>query len=373
MRILLIGPDHPGGSIPPYLDVFAAALRRHGVRVDRLGSAGPPYDRATGRFWPPGRIVEAAQTLLRSVDLHAYDLLSVHFGNLEIEQLLPSLLPRRHPPIVYHVHSLDWTLFTKHVPAPHLRTAVEDGIRSMDGLVHFGRYARTQLEQRLGTHSRSVVSWLPTTIPPGTRSRPHPTAWVHRPRTDPAPVGSLCGYAAPWKDIAGLATACAATTIPCRVVIAGPLWDDPDEAGIDLGPYINSSVELGAVAVSVVPDYLGPAARKALTRDSDFGIFPYQPHPTFQGSGAIADYLANHVPVLATDVANMAELVEDAGIIVPPGNPDAFGAALDTFAADADRRRAARVAAADRSHRFHPNYHAGECLRLYDAVCARQA
>lgn len=371
MRILLVGPNHCGGSIPPYLDVLAAALRQHGVRVDRLGSAGPPYDRVAGRFWPPDRIVEAAQALLHGVDLNAYDLLSVHFGNLEIEQLLPSLMPRSRPPAVYHVHSLDWTLFTQHVPAPHLRAAVEDGVRNMDALLYFGRYAQTQMEESHGVHTRSAVSWLPTTIPPGTRSMPHPAGHRRRSRTGPTVTGSLCGYAAPWKDIAGLLAACAATINPCRITIAGPLWDDPDEAGIDLGPHINSSAQVGAVDIGVAPDYHDPAERKALIGDSDFGVFPYQPHPTFQGSGAIADYLVNGVPVLATDVANMAELIEDAGIVVPPGNPDAFSAAVDTFAGDADRRRVLRAAAARRSHRFHPDHHAAECLRLYDAVCAR--
>lgn len=44
MRILLIGPGYAGGSIPPYLDVLAAALRRSGAHVGRVGSTGVPYD-----------------------------------------------------------------------------------------------------------------------------------------------------------------------------------------------------------------------------------------------------------------------------------------------------------------------------------------
>ncbi len=31
MRILLVGPCHGGGSLPPYLSVLTNAFRRHGV------------------------------------------------------------------------------------------------------------------------------------------------------------------------------------------------------------------------------------------------------------------------------------------------------------------------------------------------------
>src|ERR1035441_4343241 len=100
MRILLIGPCHPGGSIPPYLDVLAAALRRCGARVHRIGSAGVPYEPAARAFWPADRILEHASGLLRDTDIGAYDVISLHFGNLEIEQLLPVLWAgRRRAPV----------------------------------------------------------------------------------------------------------------------------------------------------------------------------------------------------------------------------------------------------------------------------------
>lgn len=107
MRILLIGPCHPVGSIPPYLDVLAAALRHCGARVHRIGSAGVPYEPAARAFWPADRILEHASGLLRDIDIYididigAYDVISLHFGNLEIEQLLPVLWAgRRRPPVV---------------------------------------------------------------------------------------------------------------------------------------------------------------------------------------------------------------------------------------------------------------------------------
>jgi hypothetical protein len=143
MRVLILGPDHAGGSLPPYLDVLAAGLRHHGVTVDRRGSTQIPYDQAQQRFWPLERVLAAAHALADRVDLDGYDLVSLHFGNLEVDQLVPALwADRRRPPVVYHVHTLAPTLFRDHVPDQHWDRVVQRGIRSADGYVYFGQYAR---------------------------------------------------------------------------------------------------------------------------------------------------------------------------------------------------------------------------------------
>src|SRR5215813_7027491 len=61
MRVLLVGPRYDGGSIPPYLDVFAEGLREHGATVDRLGSFDIPLDTTTFEFWSMERIVATAR------------------------------------------------------------------------------------------------------------------------------------------------------------------------------------------------------------------------------------------------------------------------------------------------------------------------
>lgn len=373
MRILLIGPTHRGGSLPPYLDVLTDALRHHGAQVDRLGATGLPYDPVTHRFWPAQRIVATAEALLRSVDLGTYDILSVHFGNLEIEQLLPVLWANRpRPPAVYHVHSLDATLFAQHVPNPRLRAAVDTGIRSMDGYICFGTHGRDRLTQRLGIDAPTAVSWLPTTIPAGTRPS-HNAAVLAAMTTDHLQVGTLYGYAAPWKDIPGLIDACTRTTHQSRIVIAGPLWDAPHEAGADLSCEITGGVQHGGTQLRVVVEYLDAPSRAALVDRSDFAVFPYRAQPTFQGSGAVADYLARGVPVIATDVANMAELVSPAGIIVPPGDPEALSGALNQLATDPDLRADLSAHARTRAPRLTAEHHAMQCLELYERVAATRA
>ncbi|MEV0395385.1 glycosyltransferase family 4 protein [Polymorphospora rubra] len=368
MRILLIGPTGGGGSLPPYLNVLAEALRLHGAQVERLGHPGVPYDPQTAAFWPAERIIRTAEQLLDGVDLHSYDLISLHYGNLEIEQLLPSLwkdTPR--PPVVHHLHSLDWTLFTTHVPDSGLRSAVDDGIKMMDGFIFFGTYGHAQLTRRHQLDVPTTVTWLPTTIPAGTHANAGPELSAAL-TGDHGPLGSLYGFAAPWKDPAGLIEACQGVSSACRILLAGPSWNNPDEAGTDLSREACAGVQHGNVRVEVVTGYLDPGHRRALAQHSDFAVFPYRTQPTFQGSGAIADYLAHGVPVLATDVANMAELVGDAGLIVEPGDPDAFTDALERFASDDSYRDALARQAQRRSRQFGASYHAGRCLRLYQSV-----
>jgi len=54
----------------------------------------------------------------------------------------------------------------------------------------------------------------------------------------------------------------------------------------------------------------------------------------------VGEAMACGVPVVATDVGDCARLLGDAGLIVPPGDPDAFAAALDRLLAmDAVERR----------------------------------
>src|SRR5262249_8941899 len=115
-------------------------------------------------------------------------------------------------------------------------------------------------------------------------------------------------------------------------------------------------------------EYLDGPARAALVAGSAAGVFAYRPEPTFQGSGAIADYLAHGRPVIATDVANMAELADSAGVITPVGDPAALAAALDRYATDPGHRAALRAAAAERAHLFTAAGHAAACRALYQQV-----
>lgn len=373
MRVLIFGPDHPGGSLPPYLDVLAAGLRHHGVTVDRHGSTQIPYDHAQHRFWPLERVLTEARALADRVDLDGYDLVSLHFGNLEYDQLVPALWAdqragRPRPPVVCHVHTLAPTLFRDHVPDPHWNRVVRQGIRVVDGYIFFGRYARHRLAGTVPDDVPAGVAWLPTTIPPETTPAARPALAAALDTPPGLPVISLYGYAAPWKDAALLHAALQRMRVPARIVLAGDFWDQPDQAGVDLSAFTTGPVRAGVGELVVVSGYLGPADRAALVRASAAGVFPYRPHPSFQGSGAIADYLANAVSVVATDVANMAELAGDAGHIVPTNDPEIVATALDSIASSGEVAANLARNADARAHQFTASAHAARCLAIYQQV-----
>ena len=223
MRILLIGPDHDAGSVPPYLAVLADGLRSQGATVDRLGSRTPPVD-DRGAFWPAEQIVAAADALLARVDLCAYDLLSIHFGNNEIEQLLPvRWAGRLRPPAVRHVQSLGWTLFSTQVVNRTLWEAVVNGVYQTDGLIYFGSYARRSLATTPAARIPSEIAFFPTTSPDD--------ATTTEPSSQPPPIrdlsvhdgrlrATLYGFASPGRT----SRSCWQPSRACVCRCASPSW-----------------------------------------------------------------------------------------------------------------------------------------------------
>ena len=62
----------------------------------------------------------------------------------------------------------------------------------------------------------------------------------------------------------------------------------------------------------------------------------------------VTEALARGVPVIATDVGGVSEALGDGGLLVPPGDPVALGAALRTWLSDAELRERLRRAARER-------------------------
>lgn len=124
--------------------------------------------------------------------------------------------------------------------------------------------------------------------------------------------------------------------------------------------------ELGIAAAVRFAGFVAPGAELvALLDDADVFVLPSLseglPH-------SVVEAMARGLPVVATRIGGLPELLADgAGLVVPPGDPVALAEALGALAADAGARErlGARALAAARE-RFEPQH-------VLDEVCARLA
>jgi glycosyltransferase involved in cell wall biosynthesis len=368
LRVLYCGPTAPTGSLGPYVTELATELRRLGHHLTTIGTNTTPFDVDQQQFWSPETVVAHVEALAGDADPDDHDLVVYHYGNLEMEQLLPYHWHASTTPSVYHVHTLGPTLFQDHIGDPGLAARVTDGLAAHDGYVYFGSDA-----QRAFAHHRpgalATVAYHPgTNPPPDGPARPSIGADLATALASDRPRITQLGFASPWKNVKLLQAALRRVDIPVHAVLAGPFWDDPDQAGAELVPGDDPVTYHGHSALVVVARYLDRHERHHLIRSSAAGVFPYQDHPSHQGSGSVSEYLARARPVIATATSNMVDVVGQAGIIVPADDPDRFAAALDAITADRYRARAV-----ERAELFSARRHARRCAQLYTRVAAHRS
>ena len=95
-------------------------------------------------------------------------------------------------------------------------------------------------------------------------------------------------------------------------------------------------------------EFTGPRTGSELERTyaaADLLVLPS--HAETYGM-VVTEALARGVPVIATDVGGVSEALGDGGLLVPPGDPAALGAALRRWLGDADLRGRLRHAARER-------------------------
>jgi glycosyltransferase involved in cell wall biosynthesis len=87
----------------------------------------------------------------------------------------------------------------------------------------------------------------------------------------------------------------------------------------------------GAVAHERMPDYLA---------SMDIAVAPYEPQPSFYFSPLkVMEYMAAGLPVVASNQGDLAEIIGDAGVLVPPGDEPALRDALNRLVRSEPRRR----------------------------------
>ncbi|HUF68844.1 MAG TPA: glycosyltransferase family 4 protein [Longimicrobiales bacterium] len=103
----------------------------------------------------------------------------------------------------------------------------------------------------------------------------------------------------------------------------------------------------GAIAHDRVPEYL---------RGLDIAVAPYPPLDAFYFSPLkLLEYMAVGLPVIASSIGQVPELVADGGtgILVPPGDPAALADAIGRLAGDPARRNAFGARAAEQARAHH--------------------
>jgi glycosyltransferase involved in cell wall biosynthesis len=144
-------------------------------------------------------------------------------------------------------------------------------------------------------------------------------------------VAGFVGSFKPWQDVAGLVRAVAVLPdIHLLLVGDGPQRLEVEElvAASNLRERVTFT---GAVLHDTLPSLLAAM---------DIGTAPFTAHPDFYFSPLkINEYLAAGLPVVASDLGGLADLIGEAGVIVPPGDIDELAAAIGRLATDAKRRR----------------------------------
>ena len=151
---------------------------------------------------------------------------------------------------------------------------------------------------------------------------------VPRPEEVGDPVVTFVGTLKPWHGVADLLAAAALAKRPWKLRIIG---DGPERAAL----------EEQAAGLGIEVDFRGavaPADMPGQLAGSAIGVAPY---PDLGGEQQqyfsplkVYEYLAAGLPVVASAVGQLPQILGELGTLVPPSDPAALAAAIDTLAAD---------------------------------------
>ena len=167
---------------------------------------------------------------------------------------------------------------------------------------------------------------------------------VHRitpqPESPGAPVVTFVGTLKPWHgvDVLLRARAQAHTAWKLRIIGDGPMRAELDDLARSLGIDVDFR---GAVAPDAIPQHMagtaiGVAPYPAMDTDSDQYFSPLK----------VYEYMAAGLPVVASRVGQLPEIMGESAYLVPPSDPEALAEALDALVANPVER--ARVGSDNR-------------------------
>ena len=233
--------------------------------------------------------------------------------------------------------------------------------------------------ERVIVHSRSggadVAAWfgvaperiavVPLGVGPEFFPEPPPVQEAVRARLAPGREGLIlfCGSLEPRKDVPTLLRAFA--RVPggrdrYRLVLAGGDGRASEEI-VSLVP------RLGLADAVAFEGYMDVARLRALYSAAALFVLP----SLYEGFGLpVLEAMACGAPVIAADTSSLPEVVGDAGLLVPPGDPGALAEAMARVLDDVDLAADLRCRGFDRAKRFTWEEAAARTLAVYRAVAA---
>jgi glycosyltransferase involved in cell wall biosynthesis len=347
-RIALVSDAIGFGGAEVYLATLVAALahehdfvailgERTGVEAARrLAAAGAQVTRVPGL----GRVPRPAALRRLAATLRAADPAIVHANATDqgdgLSAMLAAAALRR--PCAVTVH-----LAVEGRPTHH-EALSGWALRRADAVIAVSEAVAAHVAQ-LGVYPTVVRNGLPA---------PHPSA---APRAalgiddDAVLIGGI-GRLSEQKGWDVLCRACAALRAQCPAAVVAIIGDGPQRATLEALADAHGVRLLGA----------RPDAASLL------GAFDVLAAPSrFEGLPLVAiEALHAGVPIVASDVAGLRDVVGDAGVLVAPDDPEALGTALGRLAGDPQRRAdlAGRGRARAAAH-FGVERMAGQTLAVY--------
>lgn len=154
-----------------------------------------------------------------------------------------------------------------------------------------------------------------------------------RPTTDERDlVVGFVGTLKPWHGTDVLLRAAARTrhTLRLEIIGTGPCCEELEQLADELG--LGDRVRFrGALAPADVPRAL---------QGLDLAVAPYPRGPHYFSPLKVYEYLAAGLPIIASAIGSLPELLQDGelGVLVPAGDVEALATALDDLARDPARR-----------------------------------
>lgn len=362
---LVVRPDthSPARNPLEYYGLPACA----GLHIERAPVSGPAVARRLGYLsFAAGRAAGAARN----------DVIMTR--DLGVASLIVSLPRRVRAPLVYESHgyapevaaALPGLVATAARPsAAKVRRLAKREARvwaRADGYVAITAALAEQLRARHGARERCTVIHDGVRIPPGARFDAQHRSFVSRVAM---PIVAYAGHLYPWKGVDVLLEALARMP-DARGLVVGGHAEEPD-----LGRLKSLAERLGIIARMEFTGMVEPAQVAAYLQRADVLALPNPASAIstrYTSPLKLFEYMSAGRAIVASDLPSIREVLhhEVDALLVSPGDPAAFAAAIERLVADpALAARLARTAF-DAALQYSWDSRAERLERLFQAVGA---